>query len=576
MNALVVNPPGTQARLPGAIVPVLVEATRSYLAHTGPDGRIRIHPGKHLKRDWYGLGAPALLYARELTGNPFRGDPRLRALLERAGRTLVADFADPRKTSLEGLWFEGSRPHEWILEAWLQAYELLTEAGEKDLVAEWIPTFLRCGEVYSRYCSQAAGLRRMTSPNLKISTNHFAFFAAILVRIGKLFGVQEHVDLGLDVARRIAAHQHPDGYWAETHGPTTSYNFVTLDALALVEEFTGQDVFDAQVRRALGFHIDWTWPDATCVETIDQRVRWRREAHLNAIYAFSRWPEGRWLAEWYFANGGLDAGGALEGGAVSSLVTAFLYYRSGPISPPPAARAEHVAKLSDLPAGLAKLDPWVAALSGIPSRPRPHANTLDRQNLLGVWHRDCGLIVGGGNNRNSPRTATFWARVMRDPHSPAGDGVEADDAYVPVAAECRMGRDGGTLDLEYWGFDASLEVRFADATTCRVTAAASALPKDTEVLFNPNFMVAPGEPVVTGAGEKLDTSSDARPWERSGKELGGSFGQGRWRAQVPAEAVLRFPMTPYAPEGSLKKPEPVAVLSVPVGNRSIVLTLKIS
>jgi hypothetical protein len=139
-----------------------------------------------------------------------------------------------------------------------------------------------------------------------------------------------------------------------------------------------------------------------------------------------------------------------------------------------------------------------------------------------------------------------------------------------------MDRTGGKLDLEYWGFDAALEIRILDPTSLRVTASAGALSGDAEVSFNPNFLIRPGEPMSTGSGERLDSAPDARPWRRTGKEMGGWFGQGRWRAEVPPEAMLRFPVRPYSPDGASKPAAPVAVLSVPVGNREVALVLKIA
>ncbi|MCG3180487.1 MAG: hypothetical protein BIFFINMI_02849 [Phycisphaerae bacterium] len=558
------------ARLPDALLPPIVTGVGRLLDLCGPDGAL----GCDSERDyiaWWDLLALALAYTRPLPDSPYQGDPRVRGLIERTGRAIVEHFYDSDATNRRGGWYDGNRVHEWLIEHWLAAWMLLRDAGHDDLAAPWTEALADSASDFARYCRLGRPLRRLSSPNLKISTNHFAYFVVNLIRLGQVFDRPEHVALGMECARRIVANQHPDGYWPETHGPTTSYNHITTAAVGLFHQYTGEPEFLEALRRAINFHQRWSYPSGACIETIDQRVRYRAEPSIFSLFALSRAPAGRGLAEAIAAAALPALAREYRPGQLGRLVTDYLYYQPGPVQQPLCRADAAQWRLTDLPAGAARRGGWTVVLSGIPSRSRPHRYTLDRQNLLSVWHDGAGLVLGGGGDRDRPTAATFHGRIGRDPHALI-DARTADDACLPVASVARINDRGGSLELDYWGYDATLSAEIVDATACRVWAEAATLPVNDPVTFNPNVLLDAGQPLTTGAGLRINLTENL-PLELNGKQIGGWIGQGRWRIELPADASLRYPVVPYAPSPG-QVTGGVAVVSIPVTNRRAELTVR--
>ena len=560
-----------EPRLPNAYLPVLVKGVERLLKHYGPDKCPGFEPtGDH--RTWYPILPFALLYTKDVEGNPLRSDERLRGLIERTGRAMLASFNDPELIDPATWWYEGRRVHEWHIEHWLAAFVLLREAGHESMIADWTEPLEVAGRTFNRFCAQIEHLKRLTSANLKISTNHFSYFAADLIRLGQVFDVPAHVERGLDVAMKILDHQHPDGYWPETHGPTVAYNLVTAGAVGLYHQYTGKEVFRESLRRAVDFQQRYMYPDGRNVATLDQRVRWRQAPQYFPSFALSRWPAGRGLAELTFAEQETRLLSEPRPDELGRIATDYLYYETGPIETPLCCHGSTHYRLSDLPGGVVQRDGWFTALCGIPSRHREHHYTLDRQNLLSVYHNDTGIILGGGNSRDTPEIATFYAKILRDPQSLV-DKQTHDVVYLPVAADLAIHERGASLDLEYWGFDARLEIEIVDRQCCRVRAFAGTLPINDPILFNPNIMVDAEQPLRTGTGAELALGNGSE-LDLTAGDVGGAIGQGRWRIEIPEHAKLRYPVQPFS-YTKMFMASPLLVVSVPITNREALLTVRV-
>jgi hypothetical protein len=555
--------------LPDSLWPAIVKGVELLLANSDAEGRLMVKPGEFGYRSWFDFAALALAYTAPAAGNPFRGDKRVADLIARAGRMLVDEHRPGGPINFDGWWWD-SRPEEWTVESWLLAYELLCKAGSADLTDGWKECFLRVGETYDRYCRSTAGLRRMISPNLKISTNHFAYFAADLIRIGQVFDVPRFVEHGLETALKINSWQHPDGYWAESHGPTPSYNMITMSAIGLCHRYTGRAEFAESLARGVAFHTRFSYPDGHCLETIDQRVRYP-SGKIFGLYALSDSPAGRGLAEICWRTFGPAMLTEAGRGMFGRLVYNYVHWNRGPAETPPCAGGDYFARLSDLPGGVVNRGPWVVALSGSPSRTRNHLFTYDRQNLLSIWHRECGLIIGGGNNRDNPQSATFYCRVPNDPTAIV-HGITHEDVYVPADASLTIDASGGELDASYYGFDAKLAVRAIDERTCRITAFAGTLPVNDPVTLNLNVLVKSGEPLQTAAGP---VALGDNAVELSSERLGGWAGQGRWRLIVPPGSRLSYPMIPFRCNPQTQALARLAVLTVPVTNRQAEVAVRV-
>ena len=137
------------------------------------------------------------------------------------------------------------------------------------------------------------------SPYIGTSPNHYAQWAQLLYLAGELFDRPKWKELGGRILRRFAAvEQSPDGFWGEHTrlGPTIGYNHLTLSAVAFYYEHSKDPVALEALRRALTFHENFTYPDGTPVETMNNRNRYWNVQRMVAIRIHAL-PDGRRYAE---------------------------------------------------------------------------------------------------------------------------------------------------------------------------------------------------------------------------------------------------------------------------------------
>ena len=256
---------------------------------------------------------------------------------------------------------------------------------------------------------------------------------------------------GAQVMHRLATEeQTPDGYWGELtdNGPTTGYNALTLCGVALYWEHSGDPAVLEAIRRATDFHIDFTWPDGTPVETINGRNR-----HVGvspwAHFAFSQFPDGSRLC--HVSHRILQRGetGRSRRGRCSNArpdrpecdstimkVNRHRSRRSG--------RA--YSRQMKVPAGIRKTGSWVVCLSGLIDPPVSNQFMLDRQGHLSIYHEKLGLIVTGANSKHQPELATFLEQT------------EGQTQHMPLSSRLRMSDERDRLGLGYETFFAELDV----------------------------------------------------------------------------------------------------------------------
>src|SRR5262249_1914017 len=113
---------------------------------------------------------------------------------------------------------------------------------------------------------------RLQWPFIVTSPNHLSLWTSSLYLAGRILPNKEWEDLGGRVMHRFAVEEAtPDGYFAEftDNGPTTGYDYITMNAVALYQEHSkDKDAYDA-LRRSTTFHKYFTYPDGTPVETIN-------------------------------------------------------------------------------------------------------------------------------------------------------------------------------------------------------------------------------------------------------------------------------------------------------------------
>ena len=166
----------------------------------------------------------ALLYTADAPGNRMRGRKDILKLASRGGDAL-RDWQD-RDGRVVFIKIDGSRwgnyYDPWSMYHWLETFALLRDHLDAKRRRRW-----RKG-LRLAY----AGIAEEQARNTRVH-NIPTWHVMALVRAGQVFGVPEWVQLGTGKILNAARHQHPDGYWPEGAGPSTSYNRVYVHALGL-------------------------------------------------------------------------------------------------------------------------------------------------------------------------------------------------------------------------------------------------------------------------------------------------------------------------------------------------------
>ncbi len=525
---------------------------------TQVENRLNAQPNADLKsletgEGWrhfpYAILAPAVLYAKRHPHNPRYGDPRMRALAIRIGDLLASEHE-------KGV-FEPRGDSDWDSYMWLETWRLLERELGQDRRARW----QRCLEenvvlVFSD-AAERYDFAWYNSPYTGTSPNHYSLWAANLLLAGRLFGNKVWEELGLKILRRFAAtEQTSDGYWGEhsRSGPTIGYNHLTLSAVALYWEYTKDPVALAALRRATNFHKNFTWPDGTPVEAVNDRNRhWGVSSWSH--YAFSNFPDGRRYAE--FLTGFFQPD-RMTMGNLGRLAQDALYFHEGPTASIPQDQHRYTYQMS-IPAGIRKTAPWVVALSGIIDTQAINSQFyLDRQAHLSVFHEKLGLIISGANSKRQPELATFSEKLM-------GQVV-----HLPLSSRLQMSDNQDRLSLAFNTFFSDLYIPrpAKDELSFRFVISGRGTPAE-EPRLTLQLGLKAGETLETGAGRKVTLGADRI--ELQAVDIGGWIRHHGWTMKVDPTARLIWPVYPHnpyanAPETNIE--HAVGALSVPLRLKS--------
>ena len=302
------------------------------------------------------------------------------------------------------------------------------------------------------------------------SNNIFMNCTLELWLAGRAFGEAEWTALAAEALDKDIATQSPDGYWPDANvhrGPTTRYNTVSLKSAAAYAAISGSQAARQAVIRAADYHLRLSYPDGSAMETVDERNRYAPGALSSLVWCFAPFEETR-------SHAALFAEGLLEDPAKAALakisaIEIDAWAATPDVDVAPADLGDGSSALPTIPAAVARSGAWCACVSGattqIPARHFHH----ELQNHLSIWHRDVGLLVGGGNSLHDPRFSTF--RFHGAYLAGVGE-VEADGS--------RLG-----LTMKYGDIRAALAVSFADDATVHLDAKAEGnLPPDSEFAFH--------------------------------------------------------------------------------------------
>jgi len=454
----------------------------------------------------------ALLYRTAHPANPYHASEAILDLIGRAGNALRdAQYEDG---SWEFVKVDGSRwgpvYMPWTLYHWIEAYRLVGDRLDTATRERWL-TGLRLG---------FEGVYRELEP-FRVH-NIPTWNAMSLWRAGSILGERRWQERGLNCIQQAAAAQRPAGFWPEHEGATTLYNLVYVHAIGLFHCFTGMESLRECLRRALEFHLTFTYPDGVPVETIDGRVKYTGDVNLSGFPGFSLFPEGRryigFLLDHYRG-----------GGSVSPhLAAAYEHLVEGEETPIPQDAESYVRTLEDK-ALVKKSGDWFYCLSAV-TAPAPASRWgMDRSHFLSLFHRKVGLMVGGGNSKGQPVWSNF--NFLGD-YIPVGAEFEGDSLRL------RYARGEGCVSLSIQSNElASIELRHKGDGTSGLL-----------------LHFQPDEPVLVNGTPQAscDVPGPALVEHRG------------WRVRVPEGARLAYPIrpfNPYARDGAAPPGQVAAILS---------------
>src|SRR5687768_17666445 len=109
---------------------------------------------------------------------------------------------------------------------------------------------------------------------------------------GKALNRPEWCEQAQAFMKKVMATQDPAGFWSENKGPVVQYDFVYVDALGVYYAASGDESVLPALRKATDFHANFTYPDGSDVETIDERNPYHDRITMPGV-GFSFSPEGR-------------------------------------------------------------------------------------------------------------------------------------------------------------------------------------------------------------------------------------------------------------------------------------------
>ena len=282
--------------------------------------------------------------------------------------------------------------------------------------------------------------------------NLLVWKSLLLYRAGGLLDNKSWLSFAEESLRFFISHQNKEGWWSEG-GPITVYNYVTATAISLYYEYSGDKSAGKSMERALSYHMSTTYPDMKNIETIDSRVRYKGIGPYLPP-SFSRYADGgKFLNSLIEALRGYLTGTELQ--LFSFLGFTYDYAHDKPVS------AKNVKREQFLPAAAfacVRKSDWCVTACGAESEWVNSRFRLDRQNLISVWHKKLGLIIGGGHSKFQPEFSLF--NIFDDTHSVK---------HIHDKAVVKQDKNGIDLKLWYGSVKVGMRIRILNSRKLSIT-----------------------------------------------------------------------------------------------------------
>ena len=500
---------------------------RTYDAKTGRFGK-----GIWTCQDQHMMLPLAVVYATPGEGNSHYQAARLLKVIMTAGDALIDDMDERGQWEFRkkdgSTWGKIAMP--WTYSRWIRTYSLIRADMPADRRDRWTKAFER-------------GFSHIEKTQLGRLHNIPAHHAMSLYIAGQQLDRPAWCERATQFLRKVAGAQSEGGYWAEGAGPLVNYNFVYVDALGTYYRLSGDKEVLPAIERAIQFHSRFTYPSGQAVETIDLRNPYSSHV-LPGNPGFTLTPDGRaWLHnQWRNLEAALDD---------DSLALFVLHGDEGKIAESSAQPSGGWFILAEQGVGRAatlRQGPWFICLSAYTAPVPPNRWHQDRQNLVSIWHKKVGLVLGGGNTKLQPAWSNFTVGRMDLLRHQPGDQEpnflpKGQLYHVPSDAQLILEPEAG-LDLTYGPETCRVRVQPRDDRRLdyRVEASTqSGLPVLAHLTLLPHL----GTTLRTAQGTSVTLKES--PLILLAADLGGGLTYHRCRLTLPPRATLHWPALPHDP-----------------------------
>ncbi len=511
-------------RLQSLLVEKIPELIKSFDPETG-----RFKQGAFDARGQDPIYALATAYSLNFKGNPYYKNQEILNTIIAGGDALIRAQDD------KGMWpfnkngsYWGQTYMCWTYSRWIRTYLLIRGDMPPPQRMRWASALQKGYEGISK-----SEFKRITN----ISSQH----AAGLYLAGLAFDRSEWKQQAIEFLHRVIAAQHEHGYWSEHSGPTVIYGYVYVDALGIYYAFSRDKLAGEALERASVFHLNFTYPDGSNIETVDERNPYHTGATYNHNVGFSFSPEGRAFLAKQWDN--------LDWNLTADSISSYLLY--GSEGPKTASHSESSFTLiedGETRAAVIRKAPWLLVMSAYTSPLVQDRWIQDRQNFVSVWHDSTKLTLGGGNTKLQPAWSNFTVGEMATlSHSPGDERPnffpKGELYWIPSQARI-TGGDSPALALTYGPVQCHIALKPVDAHRLEYGVSAQG-NTELKVLAHLTLLPMLGSTLRTSGGYLGKLESD--PIVLDSARLGSRLEYGEIHLDLPEGTTLYWPALPHNP-----------------------------
>ncbi|MEN6625197.1 MAG: hypothetical protein ABFD69_03100 [Candidatus Sumerlaeia bacterium] len=470
----------------------------------------------------------ALAVAYATPGTKCHKDPQLLEAIMRVGDVFV-DNQDAngkwRFDKKDGSYW-GQAYLAWPLARWVRAYGLVQNDMPPDRRERWERSLAKA---YAGVAKGGFGSYHMSS----------ASHALGLYLAGDALGRPEWKAQAADYMRRLAEAQSEAGYWSEHSGPVVHYGFVFIDALGTYYALSRDEAVLPALRNAAVFQSNFTYPDGTNIETVDERPLDRDTVDPGNV-GLTFTPEGRAFLDrqWETRKWKIDPD------IMASLV---LYGEEGEMARPAAHHGFVLHDKGEPRALTMRKGPWFVAMSGYTAPLSDSRWVQDRQSFVSIWNESAGLIAGGGNTKLQPAWSSFTVgdcSLLK--HAPGDEkpDFKPRSGLYHVPAEAKLvGWKEPRLELVYGPVACRIDIQARRSHVDYIVSASGQtdLPVQAHLTLLPRM----GAPIATAGGFSGVTGKD--PVDLDAAAVGGWIQYNGMKMVLPEGTELHWPALPHNP-----------------------------